>query len=230
MRYKFVLNASNRKTGTIPVVYSGAESCPASCPLRGAGCYAEQGPTAVNWRRVNLTLTDLVALIARLPRHQVWRYGVAGDLPGTGDAIDGAAFRVLTRAASHTRGFAYTHKPVVGTRTTARNRLLIRSHNMRVIKAGRGLLINLSADSLAEADDLTALGIAPVVVTVPSDWPKHATRTPGGRPIVTCPATYAPNVTCATCQLCAKPRRSIVAFPAHGTRVRMVDKRLKGEA
>ncbi len=228
MRYKFVLASRNSKTGTIPVVYSGAESCPASCPLRGAGCYAEQGRTLLQWRRVNLALADLAALIARLPRYQIWRYGVAGDLPGTGDAIDGAAFRALTRASAHTRGFAYTHKPV--TRAAARNRLLIRSHNARVIRAGRGLLINLSADSLADADDLVALGIAPVVVTVPSDYPKHATRTPAGRPIVTCPATYAPGVTCATCQLCAKPRRSIVAFPAHGTRVRLVDRRLKGEA
>ncbi|WP_050995120.1 DUF7227 family protein [Bradyrhizobium liaoningense] len=68
-----------------------------------------------------------------------------------------------------------------------------------------GYTINLSADTLAEADQLAALDIAPVTVVVPTDM-MHNTETPAGRKVVIFPAITHENVTCATCALWSKSR------------------------
>jgi hypothetical protein len=90
---------------------------------------------------------------------------------------------------------------------------------------------------MAEADTLAALDIAPVVTVLPVDQGRKAKgdtwleteaeyrarvnvvqQTPQGRTVSICPATYKDNVSCASCQLCQrKERKTIVAFPAHGT-------------
>jgi len=45
-------SSSNSKTGPIPVSTTSADSCPPSCPLKKAGCYANGGPLAIHWREV----------------------------------------------------------------------------------------------------------------------------------------------------------------------------------
>ncbi len=42
--------SSNAKTGPIPVSTSTAAWCPDSCPLKGAGCYGNGGPLAIQWK------------------------------------------------------------------------------------------------------------------------------------------------------------------------------------
>ena len=41
------------------------------------------------------------------------------------------------------------------------------------------------------------------------------TRTPAGRRIAVCPASYT-DATCAACGSCAAHRKAIIGFPAHG--------------
>ena len=41
--YHLTKVSSNRKTGPIPVSTTTSDSCPPTCSLKGAGCYAEQG-------------------------------------------------------------------------------------------------------------------------------------------------------------------------------------------
>lgn len=80
-----------------------------------------------------------------------------------------------------------------------------------------GFTINLSGNNLGHADTLADLNIGPVVVVLPSAV-KTNTVTPKGRKVVVCPATQRDDVSCATCGLCQKARRSvIVGFPAHGS-------------
>jgi len=53
-KYHITLESSNVKTGQIPVTTSPNTTCPTTnCPLRGKGCYAESGPLAWPWRKVN---------------------------------------------------------------------------------------------------------------------------------------------------------------------------------
>jgi len=45
-----------------------------------------------------------------------------------------------------------------------------------------------------------------------STFPTH---TPAGRRIAVCPASYT-ETTCAACGSCARHRKAIIGFPAHG--------------
>jgi hypothetical protein len=97
-------------------------------------------------------------------------------------------------------------------------------HNARVVKRmnDKGFVVNLSANNVKHADALYDLGIGPVATVLPEAQTTN-TVTPKGRKIVVCPATIRDDVSCATCQLCAKHRDAIVGFPAHGSSKRKAD-------
>ena len=93
----------------------------------------------------------------------LWRYAVAGDLPGFSGLIDRAALELLTAANSRRPVIAYTHKPVLDGEHPAA------AANRRCIAeaiAG-GFLVNLSANDPHHADALADLGLAPVVTILP---------------------------------------------------------------
>ncbi len=207
------LKSSNVKTGAIPVSTTGRASCPTSCPFQAAGCYADNYGLNFLWNRVtNGTAgTDWATFcntITTLPDGQLWRHNQAGDLPQDGHGrIDGHLMGYLVAANIGKRGFTYTHHtPELG-------------DNAKYIKGANdwGFTVNLSANTPAHADTLAALEIAPVVVVLPSTQTTNTT-TPQGRSIVICPATARDDVTCESCQLCARvDRKVIVGFPAHGS-------------
>jgi len=211
-RAHLVLRSGNMKTGRIPVSVTERVTCPDACLFRGTGCYADYGPMRHAWRSVDSgkwgkPWAEFCAAVAALEPGQLWRHNEAGDLPGVADAIDTRALNMLVDANRGKRGFSFTHKPVIG---HAKNRAAIQKAN------ARGFTINLSADSLAKADALAELGIAPVTVVLPHDVSDLAFRTGGGRQVVVCPAQTS-HLTCASCKLCALPdRKSIIGFRAHG--------------
>lgn len=209
LRVSFVLASGNRKTGRIPVSMSSASTCPPSCSFFGQGCYAEQHLLGNHWAkvpRIGMSWADFTNEVRRLPPGQLWRHNEAGDLPGRGEALDVTALTALIFANRGRRGFTYTHKPLA--RQSERNAVRRANDN--------GFTINLSADTIADADRLYDLRIGPVTVVVP-EHAQRSFRTPKGRKIVICPAVTHENITCQTCRLCAVPaRKSIVAFPAHG--------------
>lgn len=211
MKYAMTTQSSNRKTGAIPVSYSSAETCPDACPLKGNGCYAEHGPGAIHWRKVTegsrgVPFAEFLEQVRRLPRNQLWRFNVAGDLPGVGDHLDPTLLLQLVAANRGRRGFTYTHKPMSS--LTARISVQLANEN--------GFTVNLSADNLHEADELKALDIAPVVVVLPTDAP-DTLLTPGGNKVVACPAETR-DVSCEQCRACAVPTRNgIIGFRAHGS-------------
>lgn len=208
------LKSRNLKVGPIPVSTTSAASCPDVCPLKAKGCYAAGGPLALHWRKVTEgkrgdNWETFTAQIAALPAGQAWRHNQAGDLPGMGDTIDAAQLASLVDANAGRMGWTYTHKPM----SDASNRAAVASAN-----AG-GFVVNLSANTLAEADQLAELNVGPVVVIQDAvEGERSDTVTPDGRKVATCPATYRDDVTCASCLLCARrDRKVIVGFPAHGT-------------
>lgn len=222
MRVHLTLKSANAKVGPIPVSTTTATSCPDACPLKAGGCYANAGPIALHWRKVTTEQrgsdwATFIAQIAALPPGQLWRHNQAGDLPGHGNRIDVDQLYALVDANTGKRGFTYTHKPVTGDDPRARiNRIAVARAN------DRGFTVNLSANTLAEADTLAALNIGPVaVIQDVVEGERHDTTTPGGLPVKTCPATYRDDTTCASCQLCQRrDRKVIVGFPAHGTQVK----------
>jgi hypothetical protein len=217
MRFHITIKSANAKTGPIPVTTSPRATCPSTCPFRKNGCYADSGPLALHWDAVSTGARGddwptLCAEVSQLPDGQLWRHNQAGDLPHTDGDIDAAAVQELTEANIGRRGFTYTHHDAT------------RAHNLDVLERANvdGLTVNLSANTLQHADRLADTGL-PVVVVLPITQTTNTT-TPAGRRVVVCPATVRDDVSCATCQLCARAdRQVIVGFPAHGTSKARVD-------
>jgi len=227
-RYHLSRVSGNTKTGPIPVTTSSSTTCPGSCPLKNNGCYAETGPLALHWRAITqgtrgYDLAQLCTQIKKLPKHQLWRFAQAGDLPGEDDAIDCDALQQIVEANANRRGYAYTHYPAANPQNAAAIRQAI----------VRGFTINLSANSLEHADELADLSVAPVVTLLLPDQ-LTSTVTPKGRLVAICPAVTHDDINCANCGICAVPnRKSIIGFPAHGTgkkRATKVFHRSKGRA
>jgi hypothetical protein len=209
--------SANAKTGPIPVSTTSKATCPTDCAMRSA-CYAASGPLALHWGAVSNGTrgTDwqtFVDQIAALPDGQLWRHNQAGDLPGDGSTVDPVALGELVHANIGRRGFTYTHY------RDADSLAWVRHAN------AWGFTVNLSANDLADADRLADTGAGPVVVVLSSDHTDN-TVTPSGRKVVVCPATQRDDVSCATCQLCQRQRTTIVGFPAHGSRKRVIDIRM----
>lgn len=173
----------------------------------------------MHWRKTDKGehTTDWAGLceqVKALPKGQLWRHNVAGDLPHESQYIDALMVSLLINANKGKQGFTYTHHDM----HVPHNRAVVETSNIN------GFTINLSANNLEHADTLKALDCGPVVTIVPEDYPKTGT-TPAGHSVVTCPATYRDDVTCATCGICAvATRKAIIAFPVHGSGKRKAHK------
>ncbi len=251
-RSLFVAKTGNSKTGEIAVTYNESSTCPDSCSFKRGGCYAKGGPTAMAWRRVDqrgAPFQVLVESVAALPLGTLIRFNVAGDLPGENCEIDRPALRSLVAANKGRRGFTYTHKPLTRAAWARACEVsplpfdIVRSNRAAIAEALLGgLTINVSCDSLAEADELPHM---PCVVVLPApvavmdaaevaalgaraarkmadvraveQAPKQ-TRTPNGRKVVVCPAQWRDDVTCDSCRLCSRQGRdrAVVGFWSHG--------------
>ena len=215
---KLTLRSGNRKTGPIPVTVSSPCTCPRSCPWWGSGCFAEYYPVGHRWRetpKVGLEWEEFCARVRSLPAGQTWRHNVAGDLAGMNEEIDADALDQLLAASQHTRDFTYSHKG-----TSARNLKLMGRANRR----RSGMVINLSADCLEQADDLVAVRCGPVAVVLPTDSPKRL-RSPSGNRVLVCPAETS-GTTCEQCGLCQNvDRQVIIGFRAHGCAAKSVSER-----
>ena len=139
--YTFQPISSNRKTGPMPTVYAHRSTCPPTCPHKDADCYAEDFYTRLAWNRTEkgMNIDTLARCIEALRPGTVWRYGIAGDLPGKGSAIDAVSLGKIVHANRGKRGFAYSHK-----RTATAIKWMLEAVRW-------GFTINLSADDAGEA-------------------------------------------------------------------------------
>jgi hypothetical protein len=221
LRFHLTPSSKNAKTGPIPVSTSSRATCPASCPFRGHGCYAETGPLALHWDAVTagsrgLPWRQFLAAIAALPKGQLWRHNQAGDLYRPGAAIGRAALTALVAANRGRRGFTYSHH-----RRTAATVQAFRA------ATANGFTVNASCHNETEADAAIAFGLRAAFV-VPSTETRHHWRTPDGNHAVLCPAQRSgpqfEGMNCAKCQLCqSRPETIAIAFRAHGTGYRRID-------
>lgn len=207
MKAQLTLNSGNSKTGNIPVSMTERKSCPNSCPIK-ASCYAKSGYIRLHWDRLenkDVTWNDFIKSVEQLPNNQLWRHNSAGDLPGVNESIHSGRLRQLVKANTGKRGFTYTHK-----KPNTKNANLIKEAN------ANGFTINLSANSLQQADEYIKLEIGPVVVVLPKDSPNKL-KTPEGNSVIVCPAQIREDITCSNCGLCQiSNRKAIIGFKAHG--------------
>ena len=209
-RFHFKAISTNKKLGGMPATTMPRRFCfDTNCALRENGCYAESGPIAIHWKAVSNgsrgdTFEVFLAKLRTIARGQLWRHAQAGETP-----IE--AFIPIARATRGSRGFGYTHH----TLTPALASLLKDTWAL-------GLHINLSCDSLEQADAAIAAGLHAVTV-LPSDETRIAFDTAGGNRVVACPHERA-GVTCRQCQLCwDRPAHVVIGFVAHGSGKRKAD-------
>lgn len=221
MRVRFTKVSSNAKTGPIAVSMTESASCPDTCALKSNGCYAKMSYVGIQWRQLDkgthgIEWQEFINELSRLPYGSIFRHNVAGDLPHSNGMIDHKMLGQLVQASKKKQGFTYTHH-------------LLTQWNVGVIKTANkaGFTINVSCDSLEEVDSRYKHGL-PLVTILPEDAPKTL-KTPAGFTVVTCPATYRDDVTCASCgngrPLCARADRGyIVGFPVHGSGKKKAEK------
>jgi len=218
LKFHLTRVSSNIKTGPIPVSTSSKATCPASCPFRGNGCYAESGPLAIHWSNVTkgdrgTGLREFMAAIAALPVDQLWRHNQAGDLPHTAGKISRRFIRAIIRANKGRRGYTYSHHKL----ELGENLPLIRQANRQ------GFTVNISTESEHAADSAIVAGL-PAVLAVPSSETRITWQTAAGNHVLVCPAQRSDTKTCADCQLChARGKRVVIAFLAHGTSKRKAE-------
>ena len=204
------------------VTSSGKDSCPNTCPLKDAGCYATYSYMGILWNRLTESnpgdsiangkssvparaWRDLLSMVRSLPSGDLWRHNQMGDLAHTNGRINQRKLGELVQANAGKRGFTYTHHS-----PSPDNKHAIRNANKN------GFTINLSANNPTHADSLARTGL-PVVTVLPASQSQNST-TPRGNKIVVCPATQSDSVTCKKCKLCSIAKRDfIIGFPAHGT-------------
>lgn len=187
--------------------YAQQSTCPPTCPLLGAGCYAEQGPGAFTTWRLNRAKVKTPAQVAQVEANAIaqlsaWRrlrVHVVGDCrtPAAARIIGAAMVRYIRR---HGRAaWTYTHAWRQVTRAD-----------------WKGAAVLASCETPAQARQATARGY-PVALLVP----EHASRQTyryHGLSVLPCPAQFKTNdargTTCERCQICADPdqlrRRGLV--------------------
>ena len=112
-RVLWVPRSLNQKLGGIPASWSERGTCPPSCGLYEAGCYASYGKLGFHWKNVTrdgLPWEGFLEKVRGLEESQVWRHNVAGDLQGSGQQLDVKRFTELVEANRGRRGFTFTHR------------------------------------------------------------------------------------------------------------------------
>lgn len=195
---RLVEASENLKLGLAAATYAAQTTCPPTCPLRKAGCYAEKAFVGFTTRRINaeaagvVTAGELAAFeaelidgaTARLPL----RVHVVGDCPTPEAArlVGGAMARYDKRGARHlAKAWTYTH-----------------SWRAQTPGDWQGANVLASCDTPAQAHAAKAAGWATAIV-VPAH-PSNKRYQLDGLNVVPCPNQIA-KVTCDDCQLCMKP-------------------------
>jgi hypothetical protein len=218
------VDSCNRKTGRMPCAMTESKTCPPACKMKKS-CYAGGYPMGVTWRKMHtLAATtewpEFCEKIRKLDCN-IWRNSTAGDLPGRNDRLNARDCLMLAEAncsgGKNRGGYTYTHYPVLDHRHA--------EHNLGVIRemTRMGFRVNLSADSVTQADRLHALGL-PVALVIPGD--SRGFRTPAGNTVMLC-RHAAHGIQCIECRLCQRERNVIVGLPAHGFREAKLTQELK---
>jgi len=207
-----ILRSENAKIGFAAATYASIEAtCPASCRLRGSGCYAQNGHVALHARRLDSAATPLQAA-----RHEASLLDAAQGIRGvplrlhvSGDTRTAAAARILAGALLRWRsrggGSVWTY-----------------THAWRTVpRAAWGSAVSIlgSAEDTRHGAAILEAGYAPAVVvdTVPADGRAFERD---GVTWIPCPQQTRGR-TCTECRLCfdadaLAARRSGIAFAAHG--------------
>lgn len=202
--------------GTVSATYVSQNSCPATCPFRNAGCYAESGHTAFTTRKVNASEVVTPESIAEVEAGAI--RGLSGQYPlrlhVVGDCSTEAAARIVAEAADE---YASRHDMPVWTYTHA--------HDVPRNAWGKVSVLR-SCENLTQISQAHADGYATAMV-VPEFESDKAYPLENGFVGIPCPHQTGKVKGCKNCGLCQNDEKlhankRVVLFAAHGSRKKMV--------
>lgn len=211
------LNTGNLKLGQgVATTYAPIpNTCPASCPLRDSGCYAQSGPVAFHGRRLAAAcegLSDETTAILE-----------ASEIADTGKRLAGQGIRTPLRL--HTFGDCRTVSAAVHVSTACESwpgDVWGYTHAWRdVPRAAWGTVSVLaSVETLGDAKAALEAGYAPAIVVQDHPSDGKAWTADNGVRVIPCP-NQVRDVTCVECKLCWRSDRMAelgcaVSFAAHG--------------
>jgi hypothetical protein len=205
-----VEKSGNKKIGPSSATYVAQSSCPTTCPLLGAGCYAESGRMALHTRR----LAESSASVDELAREEADAIDtLSGRLPlrihVVGDSTTSSAAR---RVAASVRRYVKRHGSSAWGYT----------HAWRDVPASawRGVSMLASCESRADVDAAHARGYRAAIVVDEHRSDKRHDR--DGVDVIPCPEQTR-GARCIDCRLCwDPPAGAVIAFAAHGARAKTV--------
>lgn len=205
--------SDNAKIGKISMTATSQDSCPPTCPLRGAGCYAEAGrPNIVTSRLNRSEVRDPLAIaeaeaeaIRKLSGRRMLRLHVVGDC-----YIDEGAKILAQAAKEHTEKcgmpvFTYTH-----------------GHETKRESWG-DISVLRSCETFGQVKKAHEDGFAAAMVVDTHDSPNAVKHE--GFTIIPCPQQTGKAANCAACKLCSQgdrlhAKKAVIAFAIHGTRAK----------
>lgn len=185
--------------GGVSATWAPQSTCPTSCPLLGAGCYAETGRSGFQTRRLNRVAKgkgrqslaeEEARKIGELTGLRKLRVHVVGDCATPESAsIIGRAMRAHERKHGKA-AWTYTH----AWKTVPK-------------AAWKGAKVLASCHSITDVKEARKKGFGTALVVPPH--PTNKVYELGGEKIIPCPAQFLRNkvrtVTCEDCTLCQRP-------------------------
>lgn len=213
--------SQNRKLGAVSATYASQSTCPLSCPLRGAGCYAEAGRMGLHTRRLNdSSVTDPVD-VARVEANAIDK--LTGRFPlrlhVVGDSPNAECARIVSDAAR--RHSAKFGQPV-----------WTYTHALDVPRESWGdVNVLRSCEKIEDARTALDEGYAAAMV-VPEFKQDTAYKIADDLTGIPCPEMTGKADSCLSCGLCMKAdklraSRKVILFAAHGTRSKLVQNNLR---
>jgi hypothetical protein len=216
-----VEKSDNSKIGLVHATYASQQSCPLTCPLKNAGCYAEVGLVGIHTRKVNnanptatpldVALAEAEAITTRLSGNLNLRIHVVGDCATTEAAsiVSRAALSILKKG---NKAWSYTHAWADVDR-----------------KAWDGVSVLASAETPEQVQQAQGEGWATAIIV--SEFKDDKLYEDNGIKILPC-VNQTKGVKCVECRLCwDAPRLAskgiTIGFAAHGSRRNTIGRMLK---
>lgn len=227
--YKLVVASKDKKLSfvengeSMPVTYSGKNTCPDSCPFKGKECYASATYTTnKTFERLTPdtytrskspeyggTFSEMLKEYSRRIKNRMVRGQVTGDKPSEEhdeDTLDLDACAKLSKISvkNNNRYYDYSHKKNIPSKVWLKQFLSYLNENF---------CINFSANTVKEAIGYFKLGIPTTVVM---ENPPNAFSQDGVK-FLKCPNQInSEKVRCSNCTLCAQhDRKYVIVFDKH---------------
>jgi len=213
-----VEKSDNDKTGPVSATWVAQNSCPATCPHKNAGCYAESGMAGFTTARLNKAAADHPELapaeIAQIEAAAIDTLTGKRDLRlhVVGDARTDKAAQLLAAAADRyiARGAAKGKTVRVWTYTHARDTKRTSWGRISVLR---------SCETLQHVKAAHLAGFAAAIVI-----PEHVHDTAyksDGFTFIPCPEQTGRAANCQACGLCMQDQKlhaakRVIVFAAHG--------------